>query len=74
MEFIVRGNRIHAVPTIPTDPVWNPEDCARFRTLRARHPATSTDVLQCIVWKHKVPGLLYPDDVESVLDRLAVEK
>ncbi len=74
MEFIVRGNRIHTVPVIPTDPVWNPEDCARFRTLRARHSATSAEVLQCIVWKHKVPGLLYPDDVESILDRLMVEK
>jgi hypothetical protein len=65
MEYIIRGNRIHTVSVYPTDPTWNTEDCARFRTLRARYPTTSTELLQCIVWKQKVPGLLYPHEVES---------
>ncbi len=66
MDYIVRGNRIHKVPAFPTDPIWNTEDCARFRTLRAKYPATSTELLQCIVWKQKVPGLLYPPEVETM--------
>jgi hypothetical protein len=67
----IRGNTIHAIVTQdPLDPCWNLEDCARFATLQARfatQPAMTLDVLQCMVWKAKFPGLVYADSVENLI-------
>ncbi len=66
---IVRGNRIHTVDT-STDPTWTAEDKSRFGTLQARFPEVSSDILQCWVWKAKVPGLQYNEAVETALSKM----
>jgi hypothetical protein len=70
-QVIVRGNRIHQFPpTAVADPTWTAEDHARFLTLRARYANSSAEVVQCIVWKRKVPGLTYTADIEAKLAEL----
>lgn len=71
MEHIVRGNRIHILAQVLLDPTWNAEDCARFATLRARYErqGQAIDTIRCMVWKSKVPGLMYPPEVEMMLSQ-----
>ncbi len=64
----IRGNIFLTIP-IFRDPTWNAEDNARMDTLSARFP-TQIPLVQCLVWKQKVPGLQYPPDVESALAKL----
>jgi hypothetical protein len=69
MPRIIRGNRIHFAE-VPTDPTWTDVDQARFCTLNARFPEASRDMLQCWVWKMKVPGLQYDGTVETALSKM----
>ncbi len=68
--MIVRGNRIHRLEPALLDATWNAEDCARFATLRARYAdKLNVEMVRCMVWKAKVPGLMYPSDIEATLQK-----
>jgi hypothetical protein len=55
------------------DPVWNAEDRARYATLLAKSAAKADPALiQCAVWKRKVPGLTYDSNIESQLTAAAL--
>ncbi len=69
MPRVIRGNRICTVD-VPTDPTWTTEDRSRYCTLVARFPNTLPDIVQCWVWKVKVPGLRYDEDTEAVLSKM----
>ncbi len=56
------------------DPIWNAEDRARYATLLARASAAAAAaapvnpaLIQCAVWKHKVPGLTYDSNTTAAL-------
>jgi hypothetical protein len=53
------------------DPLWNAEDRARYATLLARATTATAPVnpalIQCAVWKHKVPGLTYDSNITAAL-------
>ncbi len=73
MQATVRGNRIHTFAPLALgsqDPTWTAEDHARFLTLRARHVGSSSELVQCLVWKRKVPGLMYSTEIEVKLVEL----
>lgn len=69
--YTVRGNHYVKVPDTPVDPTWTPEDLGRHCTLQARFPDVDAELLQCWVWKTKVPGLQYPGAIEFQLATLA---
>jgi hypothetical protein len=69
----VRGNQFIVHPMLPTlyqDPTWNVEDHNRLETFRSRFPTTQIDLLMCLVWKQKAPGLCYAAHVEDALVKL----
>lgn len=80
MLRVVRGNRMLEIPNsqhMSLDPLWNSEDRARYATLLARASASAAAVassapvnpllIQCAVWKHKVPGLTYDSNITAAL-------
>ena len=68
--MIVRGNRIYRLEPALLDATWNAEDRARFATLRARYAdKLNIELIRCMVWKAKVPGLQYPAETEQALPK-----
>ena len=70
MPHIVRGNRIYEFAEEELDACWNREDRERFWTLRARFPHESKEVILCMAWKRKFPGLVYDSTIELNLRQL----
>ncbi len=74
MLRVVRGNRMLEIPNsqhTSLDPIWNAEDRARYATLLAK-TASDPALVQCAVWKRKVPGLTYDSNIESQLAAAAL--
>ncbi len=61
------------------DKTWTQEDKTRGQTIAARWISTGIstqeirDLLPCLIWKKKLPGLKYTDAIETRLDNLIVK-
>ncbi len=77
--MIVRGNQIIQTNPPVGDKTWTEEDKATARTIEARWISTGIstqeiqDLLPCLIWKKKLPGLQYTDAIEQRLVSLSVK-
>jgi hypothetical protein len=77
--MIVRGNQMIRTSSPTGDKTWTKEDKARAQTVEARWISTGIptqeikDLLPCLIWKKKLPGLRYTSTIESRLDSLSVK-
>lgn len=77
MQQVIRAGQIFRVEAGPsTDPTWTAADHARRATIAARWKSQqrlSEDeqkrLLDCAVWKRKLPGLTYTPAIESQLQQ-----
>jgi hypothetical protein len=77
MRVIRAGQIFHIdVATMPTDPTWTITDKARWANIQARwrsqqrlSPEEQGRLLECAVWKRKLPGLTYTSAIESQLQQ-----
>jgi hypothetical protein len=70
--YSIRGNsRIQITPMVDSDPTWTTTDRARAHTVSARLLAKGVGVneidslVRCIIWKQKLPGLIYDTQTEE---------
>ncbi len=71
--MLVRGNRILQTHPPTGDATWTLHDRETAKTTEARwislgvSDTERVQLLPCLIWKKKLPGLQYPIDIESRL-------